>query len=58
MILLKKQYANHKTIKRELIDVKSSTLVDFDVKIIDRVAKFEDGDYIRLSKQKNTFAKT
>ena len=31
-IVKKKQYANHKTTKRKLIDVKSNTLINFDVK--------------------------
>ena len=39
------------------VDVKSSTLIDFDKMINEESAKFEIGDIVRILKYKNIFAK-
>ena len=39
------------------VDVKSSTLIDFDKMINKESAKFEIGDIVRILKYKNIFAK-
>ena len=47
----------HITIKMKPIDVKDNTYIDFKEKINDKDPKFEVGDYVRISKYKNIFAK-
>ena len=39
------------------IDIKASTYIDFDVENNDEDPKFVFGDYVRMSKYKNVFAK-
>ena len=43
--------------KMKLIDVKSSTYLDFGVKNNEKALKFQVGDHVRISKYKNIFAK-
>ena len=38
-------------------DVKDNTYIDFEKEINDKDPKFKDGDYVRISKYKNIFAK-
>ena len=47
----------HRTIKMKLIDVKDSTYIDFGKEVNDNDPKFKVGDYVRISKYKNIFAK-
>ena len=47
----------HKTIKMKPIDVKDDTYIDFEKEVNDKVPKFKAGDYVRISKYKNIFAK-
>ena len=47
----------HKTIKMKPIDVKDNTYIDFEKEVNDKDPKFKVGDYVRISKYKNTFAK-
>ena len=39
------------------VDVKDNTYIDFKKEITNKDPKFKVGDYIRISKYKNTFAK-
>ena len=39
------------------IDVKDNTHINFEKKVHDKDPKFKVGDYVRISKYKNTFAK-
>ena len=39
------------------IDVKDNTYIDFGKEVNDNDRKFKVGDYVRISKHKNTFAK-
>ena len=41
----------------KLVGVKSSTCIDFGIKINDKDPKFEVDDHIRISKYKNIFTK-
>ena len=54
-----KEYSNiyHRTIKMKPIDVKNNTYIDFEKKVNDKDPKFKVGDYVRISKYKNIFAK-
>ena len=47
----------HKTIKMKPIDVKDNTYIDFEKEVNDKDPKFKVGDYVRISKYKNIFAK-
>ena len=47
----------YKTIKIKLVDVKSSMYIDFNEENDQEASKFEVGDYLRISKYKNIFAK-
>ena len=47
----------HRTTKMEPIDVKDKTYIDFGKEINDNDPKFKVGDYVRISKYKNIFAK-
>ena len=48
----------HRTIKVKPVDVKSSTYIDSSEGINDQDPKFNIGDIVRISKYKNTFAKS
>ena len=54
-----KEYNNtyHRTIKMKPIDVKDNTYIDFKKEVNDKDPKFKVGDYVRISKYKNIFAK-
>ena len=47
----------HRTIKRKHVDVKDNTYIDFKKEVIDKELTFKVGDYVRISKCKNIFAK-
>ena len=47
----------HRTIKMEPLDFKDNTYIDFKNEISDKEPRFKVGDHVRISKQKNTFAK-
>ena len=47
----------HRTIKMKPIDIKSSISVDFNKENNKEGSKFKVGDYVRISKYKNIFAK-
>ena len=47
----------HKTTKMKPIDVKDNTYIDFGKEVNDSDPKFKVGDYVRISKYKNIFAK-
>ena len=47
----------HKSIKEEPVDIKDNTYIDFENEVNDKVPKFKIGDYVRISKYKNIFAK-
>ena len=47
----------HRAIKIKPIDVKDNTYIDFDKEINNKDPKFKVGDYVRISKYKNTFPK-
>ena len=47
----------HRTIKMKPADVKDNTYFDFKKEVKDRDPKFKVGDYVRISKYKNIFAK-
>ena len=46
------------TIKIKLVNVKSSTYIDFGIENNDKDPKFRVGDHLRISKYKKVFAKT
>ena len=46
-----------RTIKMKAVDVKDNTYIDFIKKFNDKDPKFKIGDHVRISKQKNVFAK-
>ena len=54
-----KEYNNtyHTTIKMKPADVKDNTYTDFEKEVNDKNPKFKVGDYVRISKYKNIFAK-
>ena len=54
-----KEYNNtyHRTIKMKPIDIKDNTYIDFEKEVNDKDPKFKVGDYVRISKYKNIFAK-
>ena len=45
----------HRTIKKKPVDIKDNTQIDFDEEVNNKDPKF--GDYVRISKYKNIFAK-
>ena len=45
----------HRTIKMKPVDIKDNTQIDFDKEVNNKDPKF--GDYVRISKYKNIFAK-
>ena len=47
----------HRTIKMKAVDVKDNTYIDFEKEVNDKDPKFKVGDYVRISKYKNIFAK-
>ena len=47
----------HRTITMKPVDVKDNTYIDFEKEVNDKDPKFKLGDYIRISKYKNIFAK-
>ena len=47
----------HRTIKMKPVDDKDNTYIDFGKEVIDKDLKFKVGDYVRISKYKNIFAK-
>ena len=47
----------HRTIKMKPVDVKDNTYIDFKKEINNKDPKFKVGDYVRISKYKNIFAK-
>ena len=47
----------HRTIKMKPVDVKDNTYIDFEKEVNDEDPKFKFGDYVRISKSKNIFAK-
>ena len=53
------QYNNtcHRTIKMKPVDVKDNTYIDLRKEVNDKDSKFKLGDYVRISKYKNIFAK-
>ena len=54
-----KEYNNkyHTLIKMKPVDVKDNTYIDFKKEINNKDPKFKVGDYVRISKYKNIFAK-
>ena len=54
-----KEYNNtyHKTIKMKPINIKDNTYINFEKGGYNKDPKFKAGDYVRISKQKNFFAK-
>ena len=53
------EYSNtyHRTIKMKPVYVKDNTYIDFQKEINDKDPKVKVGDYVRISKYKNIFAK-
>ena len=47
----------HKTIKMKPIDAKDNTYINFEKEVDNKDPKFKVGDYVRISKYKNIFAK-
>ena len=47
----------HTTIKMKPIDVKDNTYINIDKEVNDKDPKLKIGDYVRISKYKNIFAK-
>ena len=47
----------HRTTKMKPVDVKDNTCIDFKKEVNDNDPKFKVGDYVRISKYKNIFAK-
>ena len=47
----------HRTIKMKPVDVEDNTYIDFEKEVNDKDPKFKVGDYVRISKYKNVFAK-
>ena len=46
-----------KTMKMKPVDVEDNTYIDFEKEVNDKNSKFKVGDYVRISKYKNIFAK-
>ena len=47
----------HRTIKMKPVDVKDNTYINFEKEVNNKDQKFKVGDYVRISKYKNIFAK-
>ena len=47
----------HRTIKMKAVDVKDNTYIDSIKDVNDKDSTFKVGDHVRISKQKNVFAK-
>ena len=47
----------HRTIKMKPVDVNDNTYIDFEKEVNNKDPKFKVGDYVRISKYKNIFAK-
>ena len=47
----------HRTIKMKPVDVKDNAYIDFEKEVHDKDPKFKVGDYLRISKYKNSFSK-
>ena len=47
----------HRRIKMKPVDTKDNTYIDFEKEVIDKDPKFKVGDYVRICKYKNIFAK-
>ena len=47
----------HRTMKMKPVDVKDNTSIDFEKEVNGKNPKFKVGDYVRISKSKNSFAK-
>ena len=47
----------HRTIKMKPVDVKDNTYIDFEKEVNNKDPKFKVGDYVRIAKYKNIFAK-
>ena len=47
----------HRTIKMKPVNVKDNTYIDFEKEVNYKDPKFKVGDYVRISKYKNIFAK-
>ena len=47
----------HRTIKMKPVDVKDNACIDFKKEVNDKDPKFKVGGHVRISKQKNIFAK-
>ena len=47
----------HRTIKMKAVDVKDNTYIDSIKDVNDKDSTFKVGDHLRISKQKNVFAK-
>ena len=47
----------HKKIKMKSVDIEDNTYIDFEKEVNDKDPKFKVGDYVRISKYKNIFAK-
>ena len=54
---LKSRTIYHSRIKMELVDIKSSSYIDVNIKKTEKDPKFEVGSFVRISKYKNIFAK-
>ena len=49
--------AYHRTIKMKPVNVKDKICIDFEKEVNNKDCKFKAGDYVRISKYKNAFAK-
>ena len=47
----------HRSIKMKPVDFKDNAYIDFEKEVNDKDPKFKIGDYVRISKYKNIFAK-
>ena len=47
----------HRTIKMKPVDVKDNTYINFEKEVNNKDPKFKVGDYVRISKYENIFAK-
>ena len=56
-IVNKYNHAYHRTIKMKPVDVKDDTYINIGKEVNDKYRKFKVGDYVRISKYKNIFAK-
>ena len=56
-IVNKYNHAYHRTIKMKPVHVKDDTYINIGKEVNDKYRKFKVGDYVRISKYKNIFAK-